>query len=220
VGEFVLNTSVKPVLYLVEPEVLLGNAGAACDKKINSFIPAKKFLDEVGHSPIQRGTGKSNFFIIDEPLLWNDASQSKDFSNVVVRVAINARINRLQVASCFPGMSDKVKELFVSYLVDRASAERVDLKIPADMSKFYKLFGAAPGNMTAEDRDELMEDHKPFSEGWLYNEKRLHQEKYDPSVLMNDKRIFFEGDKTALTNDCLIHALNYAIRWPWFTSRE
>ena len=53
--------------------------------------------------------------------------------------------------------------------------------------------------------------------GWLYGRKTWRLE-YALEKL-TEATFFFENE-SALNTDCLVHAVNYALRYPFFVSRE
>ena len=44
--------------------------------------------------------------------------------------------------------------------------------------------------------------------------------KYDPEMLSEEPRHFFINSNDRCTNDCLVHAVNFALRCKWFVARE
>ena len=108
----------------------------------------------------------------------------------------------------------------ISYLAYRAPIDKVRLKMKKDMSSYFKYVGASPGLMNTEERELLMKNPEPFTVGWLYNHKDFRVITHDSSCLTVPGSTFFECCKREYTNDCLVHALNYALGHPWFTRRE
>jgi hypothetical protein len=51
--------------------------------------------------------------------------------------------------------------------------------------------------------------------GWLYGRKPIE---YAPEKLAG--AVFFFENEDKLSTDCLVHAVNYALRFPFFVSRE
>ena len=94
------------------------------------------------------------------------------------------------------------------------------LEIPKDYRRYNTLVGSNNNNKTAEEIKEEQKDLKKFSTGFFYG-KKYHKIEYVPDKL-SDSAFFFEHaqDDNFITNDCLVHAVNFALRFPWFTCRE
>ena len=60
---------------------------------------------------------------------------------------------------------------------------------------------------------------KKFFEGFLYSEKKYQVIEYKPEKLFSDSH-FFSPSNDIYAMDCLIHAVNYALRYPYFTTRD
>jgi hypothetical protein len=80
-------------------------------------------------------------------------------------------------------------------------------------------YAAIPGsNLAAATKEEVAEmcaDETALTTGWLYGRKPIG---YAPEKLF-DAVFFFEGEDK-LGTDCLVHAVNYALRFPFFVQRE
>ena len=87
------------------------------------------------------------------------------------------------------------------------------------MPSRYLRYAAIPGsdlsNATKEDVDEMRANVKALTTGWLYGRKPIE---YAPEKL-SGAVFFFEGENK-LNTDCLVHAVNYALRFPFFVQRE
>jgi hypothetical protein len=78
------------------------------------------------------------------------------------------------------------------------------------------MAGADLVDATEEDL-ERMRGNNMTTKGWLYGRKTWRLE-YAPEKLAD--AIFFFENESALNTDCLVHAVNYALRYPFFVSRE
>ena len=87
------------------------------------------------------------------------------------------------------------------------------------MPSRYLRYAAIPGsdlsNATKEDVDEMRANAKALTTGWLYGRKPIE---YAPEKL-SGAVFFFEGENK-LNTDCLVHAVNYALRFPFFVQHE
>lgn len=78
--------------------------------------------------------------------------------------------------------------------------------------------------MTAIERDWLAQNPKMYK-GRLYGTRYYKHTKGDSSEVSGNKylqedEVFTYKDVDTLANDCLIHAINFALRFPHFTDRE
>ena len=80
-------------------------------------------------------------------------------------------MERVHVHLCFNKLNDQQKKMVVSYIVNQAKNEGLNLQIPSKFRHHYKLVGANPGRMSKEEHEELMKDPMPFIEGKLYDAK-------------------------------------------------
>jgi len=109
----------------------------------------------------------------------------------------------------------------VSYVVDRARDRRLRrLKIPAALKNRFVLVGADNSDRTKAEIEEAKRDLKPFISGSLYWTYIAFALEYIPAKLLVSGRRFFMQPPERCTNDCLVHALNYALGCPWFVERE
>ena len=174
---------------------------------------------------IDRKTNVSSLFIVDEKLRWRYPKKDKDEKNVVIRIVIDNKWHLVHLDCDYDLMSEEVQMLVVSYLAYRAPRDGVFLRMSMDKLDRYELVGAAPeqmASMTEADLELLMEkDNKPYTVGWLYNHSDFKVIQEDASILTLPGT-FLVGcfDDEISTNDCVIHALNYALSHPWFTRRE
>ena len=78
------------------------------------------------------------------------------------------------------------------------------------------MAGADLADATIEDI-ERMKASGATTTGWLYG-KRISKLEYAPEKLA--AATFFYENEDTLNTDCLVHAVNYALRHPYFVSRE
>jgi len=90
--------------------------------------------------------------------------------------------------------------------------------IPGRFMRYNTLPGADNTNMTLEDLQASKADSEKFVKGLLYG-KKFSKELYAPNHLL-DRSTIFHFNQESTTNDCMVHAVNYALRYPWFVSRE
>jgi hypothetical protein len=90
----------------------------------------------------------------------------------------------------------------------------IEFKLPAGYLRYNVRPGADFSAATKEQVEQAQTDPKATT-GWLYGRKSLE---YVPEKLIDAKFFFeYEGE---LNTDCLIHAVNYALRYPFFVQRE
>jgi hypothetical protein len=87
--------------------------------------------------------------------------------------------------------------------------------IPSRYLRYAAIPGSDLGTATKEEVAEMRTDEISLTTGWLYGRKPIE---YAPEKL-SDAVFFFEGEKQ-LNTDCLVHAINYALRFPFFVQRE
>jgi len=90
-------------------------------------------------------------------------------------------------------------------------------KIPGKYARYNVLAGADLADATMEEVEAMRSDRDASTTGWLYG-RRTHRLEYAPEKVAG-ATFFFDCDKT-LSTDCLVHAVNYALRFPFFVARE
>ena len=115
----------------------------------------------------------------------------------------------------------------ISLIIAQARANGlVDFNIPKLFTKFASQVDAAPGDMSHEDFIESIGDVQMASSGWLYPQEEYHfianDTNRDPEkgVLKSSQNCFFPGELGKSLTDCLVHAINFALRYPFYTNRE
>lgn len=111
----------------------------------------------------------------------------------------------------------------------RAVIARKDLEfkkwfhIPKKFGKFFTMVGADRSEMTVQERDLLAESPRMIT-GRLYGRRYYRHLEGDATQIVDQKfftdTFFAYPDIDENTNDCLVHAVNYALRYPLFTDRE
>jgi hypothetical protein len=84
------------------------------------------------------------------------------------------------------------------------------------------LVGADYKTSKEEELEELKEQEAAsFSTGFYYS-KGYHHQVFQPEKQPKDRSFLHYCllPKERLFNDCLVHAVNFALRYPWFTCRE
>ena len=179
------------------------------------------YQEVVPNPVIDPKTNKSLIQIVDEPLAWRKNVKNHTYTNVVIRIVAKNQVHGVMVEPILKICDDDgFRDLVISYLTYRAPKDKVKLRIPNDLSKHYKLVGADPSDMTPEELQTLKENTATFTEGNLYDHSDFRVVDQEPTFLNNPRATFFEGNKTGYTNDCLVHALNFALKQPYFKSRD
>ena len=81
--------------------------------------------------------------------------------------------------------------------------------------------GAKKTNKEQLEKEQLqLQGDKVFTQGFLYSGWR--SQKFAPEECFNQVTFFHEqeSDQGKLLNDCLTHAVNFALRFPYFVRRE
>ena len=90
-----------------------------------------------------------------------------------------------------------------------------NVTIPSQYLRYAAIPGSNLATATKEEVAEMRAEETALTTGWLYGRKPVE---YAPEKL-SDAVFFFEGgDK--LNTDCLVHTVNYALRFPFFVQRE
>jgi hypothetical protein len=63
------------------------------------------------------------------------------------------------------------------------------------------------------------ENKEDYTTGWLYG-RRTRVLRYNPKLITGNIGDYFHVENKAETNDCLVHAVNYALRCAFFVQRE
>jgi hypothetical protein len=88
------------------------------------------------------------------------------------------------------------------------------IRLPSKYARYNVMAGADLADANLSEVEELRAN-KLTTTGWLYGRRPLV---YDPEKLTD--AIFFFECESALNTDCLVHAVNYALRYPFFVSRD
>jgi hypothetical protein len=88
-------------------------------------------------------------------------------------------------------------------------------KLPSRYLRYNAIPGSDFANQSKEEVDEMRANEACLTTGWLYGRKPLE---YAPEKLFG-AGVFFEPE-SQLNTDCLVHAVNYALRFPFFVQRE
>jgi hypothetical protein len=124
----------------------------------------------------------------------------------------------VRVSSVLDILPHELRIAIISLLAHEGAYEGSKLEkvpIPAQFLRYAVIPGSNFANTTKEEVKELRADEKFLTTGWLYGRKPIE---YAPEKLA-DATFFFECDDK-LSTDCLVHAVNYALRFPFFVLRE
>ena len=96
-------------------------------------------------------------------------------------------------------------------------------RIPYKFGRYFSLVGADRSEMTAAQR-ELLAGKAEMVKGRLYGTRYYKHVEGDASLLsdkyLRENEFFSYPSINLKTNDCLVHVINYALRYPLFTDRE
>lgn len=122
----------------------------------------------------------------------------------------------LRVSSVFDLLPYEARIMIVSMISNETYFEGcgLDFRLPASYLRYNVIAGADFSDATKDELVEMKADDKMVS-GWFYGRKPLE---YVPDKLFGPG-VFFEPD-ASLSTDCLVHAVNYALRFPFFVQRE
>ena len=79
------------------------------------------------------------------------------------------------------------------------------------------------GDGEVPNQDKCLIPEQDWTSGWLYTDKTLQIIHTDSAILFisrNENLFFFPKDISVSLNDCIVHAINFCLRFPWFTQRE
>jgi len=126
----------------------------------------------------------------------------------------------MRVSSAYEHLSQVSKTHVMSWVTHKCKEQKiVNPKIPGHYFRHNLLHGAKP-NFRCKEEEEFVEENKDnFTVGQLYS-NRKKKYSYSPKSIPNDCGTFFHMYNLAKTNDCLVHAINFALRCEFFTCRE
>ena len=90
-----------------------------------------------------------------------------------------------------------------------------EVGLPTKYLRYSAIPGSNLGELSKREVENMRADVTSLTTGWLYGRKPIE---YAPEKLV-DAVFFFEGE-IKLNTDCLVHAVNYALRFPFFVQRE
>ena len=125
----------------------------------------------------------------------------------------------MRVCSVIDILPYEARVAIMSYIADECATRRNKLskvKLPAKYARYNVMAGADLADAKEEDLENMRTNDMTIK-GWLYGRKTWRLE-YAPEKL-TEATFFFENE-SALNTDCLVHAVNYALRYPFFVSRE
>ena len=152
---------------------------------------------------------------VDEPLGLINAGADLTWDNPLIRIfiLIPRHFVDLHVAAALNVFRAHHQIQIMSFITNKAKTLTSSLKIPSRLSFLNALAGADPNQPESEDPTKYLK-------GWLYSKKYRTLE-YAPEKLTDvNRKHFFEHCQKVITNDCLVHAVNFALKYPWFVQRE
>ena len=128
----------------------------------------------------------------------------------------------VRVSSIVDHLSDVYRIALFIYLRYRHADLGKRFDIPQKYLRYACLI-AADRKITKEaDLEELKrEEADKFISGFYYT-KGFHYQRFEPEKVEIDQSFLHYSvpHSERLFNDCLVHAVNFALRHPWFTCRE
>ena len=154
-----------------------------------------------------------------DKICWLDAEEPREWLNILLLFRYpSGDTQYYRLCKCFHMFSVPQQMNISSFLAyEGYMKELAPMQIPTFAKRRACLIGADNSRRT-EDELRLVRLHpEPFLTGFLY--KRHQVKQYDPAIIASATH-FFEPALNVSTNDCLVHAINYALRCPWFVARE
>ncbi len=186
-----------------------------------SINPKNGIVDEKSAKKILGGQLNQKFVIIREPPTFY--KNEKQWQNMIINIVITTdtldgpiqKLVPVRISSVIDILPYEARVAIMSNIVHQCSLRKNKLSeiiLPSKYARYNVLAGADLANATEEDLEE-MKNNDALIKGWLYGRKTWNLE-YAPEKLA-DATFFFENE-SALNTDCLIHAVNYALRYPFF----
>lgn len=125
----------------------------------------------------------------------------------------------MRVSSIIDVLPYEARVAIMSHVVHECTKKKnklSDIRLPSKYARYNVMAGADLAHATEVELKELKMSDKTTS-GWLYG-RRTWRLEYAPEKLAG-ATFFFENEST-LNTDCLVHAVNYALRFPFFVARE
>ena len=79
------------------------------------------------------------------------------------------------------------------------------------------------GDGEVPNQDKCLIPEQDWTSGWLYTHKTLQMINSNSASHFSprdENQYFFPKDISVSLNDCIVHAINFCLRFPWFTQRE
>jgi hypothetical protein len=164
---------------------------------------------------------KCPFIIIRSSISY--PGKQKDFQNLHINIAIAKEVGPvesslhhsvpLRVSSVLDVLPYEARVAIISNLAEESSfvGAGIGYLLPAKYLRYNAIPGSDLGTATKKEVAEMRTDEAVLTTGWLYGRKPIE---YTPEKLANAV-FFFEGEDK-LNTDCLVHAVNYALRFPFF----
>lgn len=157
--------------------------------------------------------------IIEELHYSKEGHQTWDHLVVLFYFLVDEAIYPVQISDHFELFDSLSRYIVMSCINHIGRKEGKSFQIPRKYLAFNVLAGAVCVNLSPE-HIEFIEKNpeikKQFLEGSLYSRQENQRAEYSPYKLLV-KDFFFEPLQKVYTNDCLVHAMNYALRYPFFT---
>ena len=105
----------------------------------------------------------------------------------------------------------------ISYLCFKCKQKDITIHLPDKYKRYNVLTGADEDQIVAAAQDPELRKTENFLNQWLYS-KQYRKMEYKPEVL--GTAVWFYESSKLFGNDCLVHAVNYALRHPFFVHQE
>lgn len=93
-----------------------------------------------------------------------------------------------------------------------------EIVMPGKYYRYGSIAGANTRDLTEEEREIVQQHTENFTTGNLYKTRKALKLKYDPDTVRD--ATWFAAYEPSLTNDCLVHAVNFALKCPFFVDRQ
>jgi hypothetical protein len=173
----------------------------------------KKLLGENPHFLIvdEEEDSQRRMFVSQDLKQWGDV-----YINIWHRES--ARVVPVQIANVIDMFSKVQRHRIISWLCHILTKIKHEIKMPGKYFRYGCIAGCNTRSLTEEEREVVQQNRDAFTTGDLYKSRKAPKLEYNPDMLRDAN--WFAMYEPSLTNDCLVHAVNFALKCPFFVKRE
>ena len=126
---------------------------------------------------------------------------------------------KFHIGILYQHLPPEYKAVYAYNIMKQAKADDIDMnlfKVPKNVRQDFSHIG------DGEIENGANIPLEAFRSGFLYTKPQYQVIQPDASVLWGDREseYFFPQEISMNLNDCIIHAINFCLRFPWFVRRE